>query len=131
MAAIHSPDKADDQIYLKKLRQTAPPLLEFFKPDFIFYIAGADPYKEDILGGLNLTINGLKERDELIFSQAFQRKIPIASVLAGGYAKKIKDLIKIHFNTALTALEVFGDFDYNLDNEFNENTNKNICQVDI
>lgn len=105
---IGLPDGADDLLYLSKLRKNIPPVLEFFKPDLIIYVAGADPYKGDQLGGLSLTIEGLKERDELIYSLAFQNKIPVMTSLAGGYAYKIKDTVQIHYNTCLSACRIFG-----------------------
>lgn len=104
---IGLPDGADDSLYLSKLRKNIPPILEFFKPDLIIYVAGADPYKEDQLGGLNLTMEGLKERDELIYSLAFHNKIPIMTVLAGGYAYKVEDTVEIHYNTCLSACQIF------------------------
>jgi acetoin utilization deacetylase AcuC-like enzyme len=74
----------------------------------ICYIAGADPYKEDQLGGLNLTIEGLKRRDELVFRVARARNIPVMVTYAGGYAQRVEDTVTIHSNTVIAAKEVFG-----------------------
>lgn len=73
----------------------------------ICYIAGADPYKEDQLGGLNLTIEGLKKRDELVFRVARAKNIPVMVTYAGGYARDVEDTVIIHSNTVLAAKEVF------------------------
>ena len=75
----------------------------------ICYIAGADPYREDQLGGLSLTIEGLKRRDELVFRVAEARGIPVMVTFAGGYARRVEDTVTIHCNTVIAAKEVFGD----------------------
>ena len=71
-------------------------------------MAGADPYREDQLGGLSLTIEGLKERDVLVFRLAKAERIPVMVTFAGGYAIKLEDTITIHSNTVVAAKEVFG-----------------------
>jgi len=73
----------------------------------ICYIAGADPFREDQLGGLDLTIDGLKRRDELVFRAARARGIPIMVTFAGGYAIRVEDTVSIHSNTILAAAETF------------------------
>jgi acetoin utilization deacetylase AcuC-like enzyme len=77
------------------------------KPDLIYYLAGADPYREDQLGGLALTLEGLKERDRIVIEAARQRGIPIAITFAGGYARRVTDTVQIHTNTILTARMAF------------------------
>ena len=73
------------------------------EPDLLCYIAGADPYKEDQLGGLSLTIEGLKKRDELVFRVARARNIPVMVTFAGGYAQSVEDTVTIHSNTVIAA----------------------------
>ncbi len=97
---------ADDGEYLGQLQKHIPEIIKEFKPDFIIYVAGADPYEHDQLGGLALTINGLKDRDKLIFGLAREKKIPIACVLAGGYAVDVKDTVGIHTNTIKVGLGI-------------------------
>jgi acetoin utilization deacetylase AcuC-like enzyme len=80
--------------------------LEQFPPDIIFYVGGADPYREDQLGGLALTIEGLRERDRMVFEHARRRKVPVAITLAGGYARRVEDTVKIHVNTIVAARDV-------------------------
>ena len=82
--------------------------LEKFEPELICYLAGADPYSEDQLGGLSLTIEGLKQRDALVFQIARNRGIPVMVTYAGGYAMKLEDTITIHCNTVIAAKEVYG-----------------------
>jgi acetoin utilization deacetylase AcuC-like enzyme len=71
------------------------------------YIAGADPYREDQLGGLDLTIEGLKRRDELVFRVAMAQNVPVMVTYAGGYAMNVEDTVTIHTNTVAAAKEVF------------------------
>jgi len=69
----------------------------------VLYVAGADPYYDDQLGGLSLTFDGLMERDRLVMRTALAQHIPVAIVLAGGYAQSVDDTITIHANTAEAA----------------------------
>ena len=77
-----------------------------FHPELLIYVAGADPYCEDQLGGLSLTFEGLMERDRLVIWTALTHGIPVAIVLAGGYAQSVEDTITIHANTAAVAKDV-------------------------
>jgi acetoin utilization deacetylase AcuC-like enzyme len=101
-------DRADDEEYLGELIPAVQKALEEFRPDIVFYVGGADPFCEDQLGGLCLTKKGLAERDRRVFQEARGRKIPVASVLAGGYARRVEDTVRIHVNTVLAAREVMG-----------------------
>ncbi len=92
-----------DQEYLAALNSYIPRIYLDFAPDIIFYLAGADPYQDDQLGGLKLTKEGLKERDRLIMENARRLRIPVAVVLAGGYASELDDVVDIHLNTAVAA----------------------------
>ena len=80
--------------------------LDQFSPDLIFYVGGADPYREDQLGGLALTLGGLKHRDSMVFAHAQRRHIPVAITLAGGYARDVADTVQIHINTILAARDL-------------------------
>jgi len=122
------PDATRDDVYLKLLDEA---LAEAFRrypdsaaqlhqaqsaggkarPDLIWYLAGADPYVEDQLGGLALTIKGLMERDRKVIHAAHSRSIPIAITFAGGYARRVEDTVQIHVNTILAARQAFGTAD--------------------
>jgi acetoin utilization deacetylase AcuC-like enzyme len=104
---VDLPDGTGDDDYLAWLDNTLSSGLRQFEPDLICYIAGADPYKEDQLGGLNLSIEGLKKRDELVFHVARARNIPVMVTFAGGYAQNVEDTVTIHSNTVIAAKEVF------------------------
>ncbi len=104
---VNLPDGCGDLEYLAWLDNALSSGLRQFEPDLICYVAGADPYREDQLGGLNLTLEGLKQRDELVFRAARAREIPVMSIFAGGYARKADDTVAIHCNTVIAAAEVF------------------------
>ena len=102
---INLPDGVEDEEYLRELAQGLDRALAEFSPDLIFYVAGADPYRDDQLGGLKLSLEGLEKRDRLVFEKASAKHIPVAVTLAGGYARRLEDTIKIHTNTIRVAKE--------------------------
>lgn len=102
---INLRDGVGDEEYLRELTQGLDRALAEFRPDLIFYLAGADPYRDDQLGGLKLSLEGLEKRDRLVFEKARQKNIPVAVTLAGGYARQLEDTIQIHSNTIRVAKE--------------------------
>ena len=104
---VDLPDGTGDDDYLAWLDNALSSGLRQFEPDMLCYIAGADPYREDQLGGLALSIEGLKKRDELVFRVARARNIPIMATYAGGYAQNVEDTVTIHSNTVVAAKEIF------------------------
>ncbi len=104
---VDLPDGIGDDDYLAWLDNALSSGFRQFEPELICYIAGADPYKEDQLGGLGLTLDGLKRRDELVFRVAKARGIPVMVTYAGGYARNVEDTVTIHCNTVIAAKEVF------------------------
>jgi acetoin utilization deacetylase AcuC-like enzyme len=105
---VDLPDGVGDDDYLAWLDNALSSGLRQFDPDLLCYVAGADPYREDQLGGLDLTMEGLKKRDELVFRVAQARGIPVMVTYAGGYARNLEDTVTIHSNTVVAADEVFG-----------------------
>jgi len=99
-------DRADNDEYLGVLIPAMRQALDDFRPDILFYVGGADPYCEDQLGGLALTKEGLKQRDRQVFEEARRRRVPVVTTLAGGYARRVEDTVRIHVNTILAAQEV-------------------------
>jgi acetoin utilization deacetylase AcuC-like enzyme len=95
-------DGVEDREYLDRLSGGLKVAMSF-EPHLLLYVAGADPYREDQLGGLALTIDGLKHRDQLVFETALADSVPVAVVLAGGYARDTNDTVTIHCNTAKAA----------------------------
>ncbi len=100
---IHLPDETGDEDYLALLEKHLLHAFHDFRPDVLFYVGGADPYCEDQLGGLALTMKGLKRRDALVFDHARRLGVPVAITLAGGYARRITDTVRIHVDTVLAA----------------------------
>ncbi|MGB9720002.1 MAG: histone deacetylase [bacterium] len=97
-----------DEEYLEKLDFAVKKIFNEFKPEFVIYLAGADPYMFDQLGNLRLTIEGLIKRDELIISSAHNNGLPMIVVLGGGYAQEIEDTVDIHCNTARVMRRIYG-----------------------
>ena len=102
---INLRDGVEDAEYLDELEKGLDQALSNFQPDLIYYVAGADPYRDDQLGGLKLSIKGLERRDRLVFAKARAKNIPVAVILAGGYARRVEDTIEIHTNTIRVARE--------------------------
>ncbi len=105
---VDLPDGIGDDDYLAWLDNALSSGLRQFDPELICYVAGADPYREDQLGGLALTLDGLQRRDELLFRVAKARNIPVMVTYAGGYARRVEDTVTIHCNTVTAAKEIFG-----------------------
>ncbi|SEJ58093.1 Acetoin utilization deacetylase AcuC [Dyadobacter sp. SG02] len=96
---VELPDRADDSIYLTLLLDTFPALIERVKPDFIFYQAGVDILATDKLGRLSCTIDGCRQRDEIVLQTASKLGIPVQCSMGGGYSPQLKTIIDAHANT--------------------------------
>jgi acetoin utilization deacetylase AcuC-like enzyme len=100
---VNLPDGVGDDDYLALLEMHLNRAFQSFSPDILFYVAGADPYREDQLGGLALTIDGLYRRDALVFDYARRHRVPAVITLGGGYARAVADTVHIHIGTILAA----------------------------
>lgn len=100
---IDLPNGIGDDDYLGILEKHLHKASRDFAPQILFYIAGADPYREDQLGGLALTMEGLARRDALVYEYARRSGVPVASALAGGYARRVADTVSIHVGTVVAA----------------------------
>ena len=100
---IGLPDGTGDTAYLDALGRHLPEIVGRHRPDLLCYLAGADPYGHDQLGGLALTRDGLRSRDALVLDAARVSGVPLAVVLAGGYAIRQDDTVEIHCNTVRAA----------------------------
>jgi len=85
---IAIPKGADDDLYLSILRETLPKALAEHQPDFIFYDAGVDVHKDDRLGHINMTDEGILERDKYVIQTCTKQNLPIACVIGGGYDRQ-------------------------------------------
>jgi acetoin utilization deacetylase AcuC-like enzyme len=97
-------DRTTDGEYLERLQEGLEAALDA-GPALVFYLAGADPFAEDQLGGLALTRDGLGRRDRLVLSSLRDAGVAVAIVLAGGYARRVEDTVDIHAETAMIAAE--------------------------
>lgn len=96
-------DGTEDDEYLERLEESLDVVLGEFRPDVAFYLAGADPYREDQLGGLGLTRDGLGRRDETVFGRCREADVGVGVLLAGGYAVRQEDTVAIHCGTVEAA----------------------------
>lgn len=104
---IALPDGTLDDAYLKILNETLPKLIERERPDFIFYLSGVDILTTDKLGKLGCSINGCKQRDEIVFQLCKKYGIPVQCSMGGGYSPQIKTIIEAHSNTYRVANMVY------------------------
>ena len=100
---VNLPDGVGDDVYVSILDEHLRQAFSDFSPQLIFYIAGADPYREDQLGGLALTKEGLARRDDLVMDYAGRHRCPLAITQAGGYARRVEDTVRINVGTILAA----------------------------
>lgn len=103
---VELPDGTQDRPYLESLAQHLPAVFAH-EPEIVFYLAGADPFAGDKLGRLALSTEGLRERDEYVLNECYERKVPIVTVMSGGYGKDINDTIEIHCNTIRMVKRIF------------------------
>lgn len=99
---VELPDGTSDADYLRILQESLAPVFAH-TPEIVFYLAGADPYEHDKLGRLSLTMNGLRQRDELVLRACQAHGVPVVTVMSGGYAADIMDTVEIHCNTIRVA----------------------------
>ena len=106
---IHLEDDTGDAEYLVKLGAAYGKAVNEFRPDLVCFVAGADPYREDQLGGLSLSKAGLAARDRLVFEKALPLGMPVVVALAGGYAADTGDTVEIHCHTCQGARDVLAN----------------------
>ena len=102
---VELPDGCGDADYLAALEQALDELERRFTPGLVIYLAGADPFERDRLGRLKLSFDGLEARDRRVFDFAWQRRIPLAFAMAGGYASDISETVQVQLGTFRVALE--------------------------
>jgi acetoin utilization deacetylase AcuC-like enzyme len=105
---IDLPDGCGDADYLQALEGALEALADRFSPQLLIYLAGADPHEGDRLGRLKLTWDGLEARDRRVFDWAWQRGVPLAFAMAGGYGLRIEDTVQAQVNTFRAAMQYWG-----------------------
>ncbi len=111
---LHLPDGTGDADYLSALERAVVRAFDGFHANLLFYIGGADPYREDQLGGLSLTREGLSRRDRMVFEHARRAGVPVVTTLAGGYARQVEDTVRIHVNTILAARDLASNHSFRM-----------------
>lgn len=105
---INLPDGTGDGAYLGVMDREVAPVVAAFRPDFAFYLAGADVLEGDQLGRLALTLDGVRARDERVFGWAARQHLPLVTVMAGGYNRDSLKLVQARLGTLDAALTAFG-----------------------
>jgi len=105
---IELPDGCSDEAYLTRLEEGLNIAFDIAQPDLVIYLAGADPYKDDRLGRLGLSFDGLAERDRQVLARCKAHRTPVAIAMAGGYARQINDTVHIHSTTIHLAKALLG-----------------------
>lgn len=102
---LELPDGCQDAAYLQALELGLAQLEQRFAPELVFYLAGADPHEGDRLGRLAVSDTGMSARDRRVFDWAFQRRLPVVMVMAGGYGRDIESTLRVQMNTYSVALQ--------------------------
>lgn len=98
------PDGTGDAAYLAALDAALAQLARRFAPQLVFYLAGADAHEGDRLGRLKLSCDGMRQRDARVFDWAWQRRLPLALCMGGGYGHDIATTVQVQVNTFAQAL---------------------------
>lgn len=102
---VELPDGTGDAAYLEALERALEELERRFEPGLVIYLAGADPHEGDRLGRLKLTFDGLEARDRRVMDWAWQRRLPLAFAMAGGYGTDMEATVQVQMNTYRVALD--------------------------
>lgn len=108
---IPLPDGTNDEAYLNTLSLHLDKILQEIKPDFAFYLSGVDILETDKFGKLKVTMQGCRQRDEFVFQKLYDRKIPCAVSMGGGYSPDYKTIVEAHCQTFRAARELYELYD--------------------
>jgi acetoin utilization deacetylase AcuC-like enzyme len=100
-------DGTNDAMYLSLLDSNLDILFNQVQPDFVFFLSGVDILETDKFGKLNITMQGCKRRDEMVFAKVKANMIPCVVAMGGGYSADIKIITEAHCNTFRLAKELF------------------------
>ncbi len=103
---IELEDGAEDRVYLDMVEEGVQRALALAQADLAIYLAGADPYRDDRLGRLKVSMEGLAARDRLVLGLCKEQRLPTAITMAGGYARQVDDIVTIHLQTVRIAVEL-------------------------
>jgi len=100
-------DWTQDDTYMRTLKEVLPELIEKIRPDFIFYQAGVDILQTDKIGRMACTIQGCRQRDEMVLQMARDHNIPVQCSMGGGYSPQLRTILEAHANTFRVASKIF------------------------
>ncbi len=101
-------DRTDDATYLGLLAEVLPELIHTVQPDFAFYLSGVDILATDKFGKLGVSLDGCRQRDEMVLSMLKAKNIPVTVAMGGGYSPDIKTIVEAHCNTFRVAKDLYG-----------------------
>ncbi|MBO9635473.1 MAG: histone deacetylase [Chitinophagaceae bacterium] len=101
-------DGTNDDLYLGLLQTNLQTLLQQVQPDFVFYLSGVDILETDRFGKLKVSMQGCKQRDEIVFNALLQRGIPCTVAMGGGYSPDVRTIVEAHCNTFRVAKDIYG-----------------------
>ncbi|MTB51553.1 histone deacetylase [Lewinella sp. W8] len=101
------PDKTGDELYLSTLYAILPDLLDRLRPDIVFYLSGVDILETDKLGRLSCSLAGCRERDRFVFQSCYDRNLPVAVSMGGGYSERLATIVEAHANTYRMASSIY------------------------
>ena len=100
----------EDKAYLAVVAETLHQLLEEFQPDLVLYDAGVDVWQGDDLGHLNISSQGMHDRDELVITTCLKHHVPISTVIGGGYDKDVLRLARRHGVVVEVAADLYRQY---------------------
>ncbi len=100
-------DGTDDKTYLAVLDEALNKVITKTKPDFAFYLSGVDVLETDKFGKLKMSLQGCKQRDELVLSLLKRDNLPCTVAMGGGYSEDIKIIVEAHCNTFRLAKTIY------------------------
>ena len=104
---IGLPSHIEDHEYLNKLEETLEKIKQHITPDIVLYDAGVDIFQDDKLGNLQVSLEGIRQRDLMVLNHYRKLNTPVATVIGGGYSKDKEELAERHsiiFETAIKYL---------------------------
>ena len=104
---IALPDGMGDAGYLSLLEKNLIHLFQSLKPDIVFFLSGVDILETDKYGKLKISMQGCRQRDEMVFHFCKDYKTPVAVAMGGGYSADIRIIMEAHCNTFRAAKEIF------------------------
>jgi acetoin utilization deacetylase AcuC-like enzyme len=101
-------DGTDDHEFLEKLFGALPQLLDRIQPDIVLYNSGVDVLEADKLGRMAMSMEGVRQRDAFVLNSCFDRQIPMAVAMGGGYSKDVRLILEAHMQVFRMAHHLWG-----------------------